>query len=99
MALGMRGGEKVPRLVLHPAQEWRGIRDRLLRGCPAPPPSGAGVLQFRLHPVPEVLIHDGVVQPRPSLVLVTDQAAVDRVGKQLVDLAATEGQAALRATR
>src|SRR6056297_3220358 len=99
MTLGVRGSEKVPRFVFYFAQEWGRIRDHLLRGCLAPPPSRAGVLQHRLHPVPEILIDDGVVQARPCFVLVTDQAAVDRVGQQLVDLATAEGQAALYTAR
>ena len=44
---------------------------------------------------PEVLVKDGGVRPGPGLLLVPGETAVDRVGQDLVDLAAAERATAL----
>ena len=97
MPLCVGWGQRFACLVAElPEKRCVGVRAvGCIGGVPRSAPTRACGLEPLLDLRPEVLVKDGGVRPGPGLLLVPGETAVDRVGQDLVDLAAAERATAL----
>ena len=91
LAVGVGRRQHVAGLVPQLALERRICGTR--RARPIAAPTGACGDQLRLRPLPQIFGDDGRVEAGPRLLLVADLLPIDRVGEQVIDLAAGQRRA------